>query len=84
MEKHIEKVVKKYVIATLSSPTTYLVSRHWGNWYFSDDIGIATKAMTKKVAEMIRSNYYYDFGADVELIIVPVEIEYRLINESDK
>ena len=83
MEKFTVKLNRKYIIATLSSPTQYLVSRHWGNWAFTDNIEIATKAVSKKVAKMIRNNYYYDFGMDVELVILPIEVEFRVIKECD-
>lgn len=81
MEKYTVKMNQKYVIATLSSPTQYLVSKHWGKWAFTDNIEFATKTRTMKVAEIVKYNYYHDFGMDIELVILPVEIEYRLINE---
>lgn len=84
MEKYTILYKRKYVIATLSSPTQYLLSRHWGNWSFTDNIEAATKAMSKKVANMILNNYYHDFGMDVELAILPIEIEYRIIDERDE
>lgn len=83
MEKFAVKLNRKYIIATLSSPTQYLVSRHWGNWAFTDNIEVATKAVSRKVAEMIRDNYYYDFGMDVELVVLPIEVEFRVIKECD-
>jgi len=67
----------------LPSPTQYLVSRHWGNWAFTDNIEIATKAMSPKVAAMIKNNYCHDLGMDVELVIIPIEIEYKILKEID-
>lgn len=82
MKKTITELVKhKYVFATLSSPTTYLVSQHWGNWSFTDNLEIATKAVSKNVAEIILSNYYHDLGYDIPLVILPLDIEYKLVNE---
>ena len=82
MNKTVTELTKrKYVFATLSSPTTYLVSQHWGRWCFTDNLEIATKAISRNVAEIILGNYYHDLGHDIPLVIVPIEIEYKLINE---
>lgn len=83
MEKYTVKLNRKYVIATLSSPTQYLLSKHWGKWAFTDNIEMATKTKTVNVAEMVKCNYYHDFGMDVDLIILPIEVEYRVVNECD-
>lgn len=84
MDKYVVKINRKYVIATLSSPTQYLVSQHWGKWALTDNIEIATKTKSQNVAEMVRSNYYHDFGFDIELVIVPIEVEYRLLKEIEE
>lgn len=84
MEKFTVKTNRKYVIATLSSPTQYLVSRHWGNWAFTDNIEIATKTKTAKVAEIVKHNYYHDFGMDIDLVVLPIEVEFSIVKECDE
>jgi hypothetical protein len=80
--KILEKQIKKYVIATLSSPTLYLKSLHFGRYCFLEDIEGATKFLSKKLANKMVSYYATDTGAsDVELVVVPVEITYNLIKE---
>ena len=74
--------IRKYVIATLSSPTRYLKSLHFGRYCFVEDIEGATKFLSKKLANKMISYYIADTGdSDVELVVVPVEITYNLIKE---
>jgi len=39
--------------------------------------------MSPKVAAMIKNNYCHDLGMDVELVIIPIEIEYKILKEID-
>lgn len=79
--KYIEKVINKYVIATTDG--MYLKKTVAKKEYcFVEDIEIATKAMTKKMMEKILEYYYCDTGLDTELVIVPIEITYKLIDET--
>lgn len=80
--KILEKQIRKYVIATLSSPTHYLKSLHFGRYCFVEDIEGATKFLSKKLANKMISYYIADTrDSDVELVVVPVEITYSLIKE---
>ena len=80
--KILEKKITKYVIATLDNPTLYLKKIYQQKKYvFSEDIEYATKTMSRDVAKIILDYYYSDTGDDIELVIVPVEITYSLINE---
>lgn len=81
--RYLEKRIRKYVIATIAESTAYLMSLHFGNWCFTDDIERATKTMTLKMAKQVRDNYYHDYGQDIELAIIPIEISYELINETE-
>lgn len=81
MAKHIEKILKKYVIATLDSPTTYLKSLGWGEYIFTDNIELATKTLSKRVAHDIVYDYCIHFGK-TNFVIIPVEITFALIEES--
>lgn len=82
-EKILEKQVQKYVIATLSNPTLYLKKIYQRKQYvFTDDIEMATKTMSKDVADIIIEYYHSDTGDTMELVVVPVEVTYNLIKES--
>lgn len=80
-QKITEKVVNKYVIATLSSPTKYLVSLHWGRWALTESIEAATKTYSRKLAESVLSNYLTDVDQDAEMVVLPIEIEYSFLCE---
>lgn len=75
MVKHLEKQVIKYVIATLDTPTEYLITREGKN-SLTDNIIRATKTTSKNVAKDIAN------GINMDLVVIPVEISYSLINET--
>ena len=80
--KYIEKKIKKYVIATIDG--AYLKKTPAKNEYcFVEDIEIATKTMSKKMIQQVLDYYYQDTMTNIELVIVPVEITYELIDESN-
>lgn len=84
MERYKEKIVRKYVIATLDNPTQYLCSLHFGRYRFTDVEG-SSKFNSKKLAnEMIE--YYRTDTQDNEtlLVVVPIEITYEIINETER
>lgn len=77
----IEKKIRKYVIATLTNPTMYLQSLHFGRYAFMDIEG-ATKFTSKKIANEMISFYRRDLcDYETEFVVVPVEITYELIKE---
>jgi hypothetical protein len=75
MVKHLEKQVIKYVIATLDTPTEYLITREGKN-SLTDNIIRATKTTSKNVAKDIAN------GINMDLVVIPVEISYSLIDET--
>ena len=84
MERYLEKKIRKYVIATLGCPTLYLKKIPGKKEYmFSEDIEFATKTMSANLAEQIKGYYYQDIGFDVELVVLPMEITYELIDETN-
>ena len=79
--KYIEKQITKYVIATIDGK--YLKKTPAKKeYYFVEDIELATKAMTRKMISTILDYYYMDTGLNIELVIVPVNITYELIDET--
>ena len=79
MKKYKEKEIKKYVIADLSKNTNYLLSNGNGNYSFIDNIAVATKFVSKKIAEEICSECIK--VCDIDLVTVPIIITYEIINE---
>ena len=79
-----ERTVKKYVIATLGSPTRYLCKAGIQHWKYSFTINIdrAIKAFSSSVAEDMLTLFYKDTGlTEIELVVVPIEINYSIIEE---
>lgn len=79
--KFIEQKVRKYVIATLTSPTYYLSKNMLSGKYSFVSISGATKYNTFKMARNMLSYYYSDTRDNIELVVVPVDITYELVYE---
>lgn len=85
MKSYLEKKVRKYVIATLDNPTLYLKKiPAKKEYYFVEDIEVATKTMSKKLAESILQYYYLDTGLDTEMVVVPIDITYEIIDDTEQ
>ena len=81
LNTYVEKELVKYVVATMDGK--YLRKTPTKKeYYFVDDIELATKAMTKKMINTILDYYYMDTGLNIELVVVPVKITYELIDET--
>ena len=84
MRKFLEKTTRKYVIATLDNPTLYLKKTPTKNEYcFVDNIEIATKTNSKALMKKILKYYYQDSGLNIELVVVPIDITYEIIEEDE-
>lgn len=79
MKRYKEKEIRKYVIADLSQPTNYLHSLREGRYNFIDNIVVATKFVSKSVAQQICDECVMNFNID--LVIVPILITYEIIEE---
>ena len=83
MNRYLEKKIIKYVAATLDNPTLYLKKTPAKPEYcFVEDIEMSTKTLNKKLMEQIISYYYIDTKINVELVAVPVEITYEIIDDT--
>ena len=77
----IKQEIIRYVIATFDNPTTYL-SRINGEYCFIDNLKECTKFATRSTANMLKNYFYKDTGLnEIELVVLPLKIEYKLINE---
>lgn len=79
MRKFKEKEIKKYVIADLSIPTNYIMSKRNGNYCLIDNIVAATKFISKNVANNICEECKQNTGID--LLVIPINIIYEIIEE---
>ncbi len=85
MQKYLEKKIIKYVIATLDNPTLYLKKiPAKKEYYFVEDIEVASKTLSKNLANSILQYYYSDTGLDTELVVVPIEITYEIIDDTEQ
>lgn len=76
--------LNRYVIATLTEKTLYL--RYFGGQYsFVDNLIECNKTTQRSLAEEIKENFYIDTKLiDIELVVLPLKIEYKLINELEQ
>lgn len=81
MKKYKELVLKRYVIATFDNPTQYLITEHFGKYSFTDNIQIASKLTNKNLANELKDYFYKDTKLEIDLVVVPIEIEYSIIEE---
>lgn len=83
MNRYLEKKIIKYVAATLDNPTLYLKKTPAiSEYYFVEDIEMATKTLNKRLMDQIISYYYSDTYLDTPLVAVPVEITYEIIDDT--
>lgn len=81
MNDYLESVLKRYVIATLDVPTKYLVFKN-DDISFTKYISRATKTAGKNTAQTLKNDFYmYTGETDIDLVILPIEISYKLIRE---
>lgn len=81
--KHVEKKIRKYVIITVSHPFAYLYKKPaHQEYYFFNNIEKATKFLNKKDAEETIFMYYrFTNDTKLDLVVVPIDITYELIEE---
>lgn len=80
MDKFLEKKIRRYVIATLSS--SFLARNSINKTYLFTDIDKATKFKSKSMANNWINYYRQDTGdLELELLVIPIDISYELIHE---
>ena len=81
MKKHLESILDRYVIASLETPTRYLIFKD-DNISFTNNIARSTKTASRNTARTIRDEFYaYTRMTDIELVILPIKISYEIIQE---
>ena len=80
----IKEELNRYVIATFDNQTNYL-SRYNGEYVFVDNLIECTKFTSKGTANQLKKYFYQDTGlTDIELVVIPLKIEYGVINELEE
>ena len=83
MKNHLENVLDRFVIATLETPTRYLIFKD-NNITLTNNIARCTKTVSWTIARTIRDEFYaYTGMTDIELVILPVKISYEIIQEEE-
>ncbi len=81
MNNYLESTLDRYVIATLNTPTDYLIFKD-ENITFTKQISRATKTAGRNTANAIKKEFYaYTGRTDVELVVLPIRISYEIIKE---
>lgn len=82
LKQHRIKTIVKFVIATFSSPIMYIYKKPGENEFkFMKDVEKATKTLEREDAEYIIHQYHYNTGDDIDLVALPLMIEYSLIEQ---
>jgi len=78
----VVKTLDRYVIATMDNPTMYYKRLTNGEHSFVENIEYATNFLSRKTANMYKNFFYEDTRLiDKELLIVPLKINYELVEE---
>ena len=84
MDNYLEGTLERYVIATLDSPTTYLIFKD-DNITFTRQLYRATKTAGRNTATTIKNEFYaYTGRTDIDLVVLPIRITYEIINEDNE
>ena len=85
MQRYEEKRIKRYVIASFDSPTLYLYRLPGcsDQYAFTQNIDYAVKTVNQTDALLIKNDYLCQNGIQLDLVVLPINIVYELINEDD-
>ena len=81
MIEHLEKELKRYVVATFDNPTNYVVCNGNCNYSFIDNIQLATKFTSYFTANEILKSIAAKCSFD--LVVLPLNIRYVLLEEEE-
>jgi len=79
--EHIEKELKRYVIATFDNPTNYVVCNGQCVYSFIDNIQMATKFANKEIAYEVYNSLMKKYSSNVDLVVLPLKIKYVLLED---
>lgn len=82
-KKYLEKRVKRYVMATVDTGQYLVVIPGKNQYMFTNNIIRATKCESAFDAKTVIRDYYTDTGdIKLDMVVIPLEITYELINET--
>ena len=81
-KKHLEKKVRVYVVADPESGQYLYKKPAQEIYHFVKDIAQSTKCESRNIAHFVMQCYRQDTGDNLDLVVIPLEITYELINES--
>lgn len=82
-KKYLEKRVKRYVMAAVDNGQYLVIIPGRNQYMFTKDIIKATKCQSSFDAKCVIRDYHHDTGdTELDLIVIPLEITYELINET--
>lgn len=84
MQKILDRKLRRYVVASVDYPVTYLkvnLLRNGGGYEFFKDIDRTTKFTNEEDAGWAIKAYYQETGDNLDLVVVPVDISYELVFE---
>lgn len=81
-KKYLEKRVKRYVMASVDTGQYLVVIPVKNQYIFTNNIIQATKCRNAFDAKIVIRDYHHDTGDDFDLVVIPLEITYELINET--
>lgn len=79
MTEHLEKELKRYVIATFDNPTNYVVCNGNCSYSFINNIKFATKFDSEFTANEIFKTLVSKYNLD--LVVLPLVIRYVLLED---
>lgn len=83
--KHEEKKIRKYIIATVTDPVTFLYKRPGKPEYnFFKDVEKSIKFVSRQDAQDTINMYkWHTSDNELDLVVIPVDITYELIEEQE-
>lgn len=81
MIEHLEKEVRRYVIATFDNPTNYVVCNGACNYSFIDNVQNASKFASEFAANEVYKSLRKSY--DIDLIVLQLSIKYYLLEEEE-
>lgn len=81
-KKYLEKQVKRYVMASPDTGQYLVVVPGKHQYMFTNNIIKATKCQSTFDAKTVIRDYHLETGDNFDLVVIPLEITYELINET--
>lgn len=82
-KKYLEKRVRVYIVADPESGQYLYKKPGYDQYHFFKDVSKSTKTEDRSMAQFLIECYHSDTQDFIDLVVIPLEITYELINESD-